>query len=146
MESLWVYVGLFAISFFAATLFPAQSEAVLLGLLVAGDHSPGILLLVASTGNVLGSCMNWLLGVLLARFEGRDWFPIKRSQLARAEAWYHHYGRWSLLLSWLPLIGDPLTVVAGVLREPLSSFLALVSAAKIARYLAIFAIYKGWFS
>ncbi|WP_367166004.1 YqaA family protein, partial [Mesorhizobium sp.] len=57
--------------------------------------------------------------------------------LDRATGWYRRYGRWSLLLSWMPIIGDPLTVVAGVLREPLWSFVAIVALAKISRYLAV---------
>jgi membrane protein YqaA with SNARE-associated domain len=64
--------------------------------------------------------------------------------LQKAEAWYHRYGRWSLLLSWVPVIGDPLTVVAGVLREPFAVFLALVTVAKIGRYLAIYGLQQGW--
>jgi membrane protein YqaA with SNARE-associated domain len=70
---------------------------------------------------------------------------VKRDQIARAEHWYRAYGRWSLLLSWLPFIGDPLTVVAGVLREPFRVFLALVAAAKTARHFAVTAIAFGWF-
>jgi membrane protein YqaA with SNARE-associated domain len=101
--------------------------------------------LVASIGNIAGSVVNWALGRSLAQLEGRSWFPVKRDQIARAEHWYRAYGRWSLLLSWLPFIGDPLTVVAGVLREPLPGFLALVAAAKTARYFAVAAIAFGWF-
>jgi len=95
--------------------------------------------------NVLGSCVNWLLGRLLAHFEDRPWFPVRREKIARAEAWYHRYGRWSLLPSWAPIVGDPLTIVAGVLREPFAVFLALVSLAKVARYVAVAAIQQGWF-
>ena len=101
--------------------------------------------MVASVGNVLGSCINWLLGRLLAQFEDRPWFPVKRDAIAHAEVWYHHYGRWSLLLSWVPVIEDPLTIVAGVLREPFPIFLALVTVAKVARYVAVAAVQQGWF-
>ena len=83
---------------------------------------------------------------LLVRFEGRRWFPVKRASVAKAENWYHRYGRWSLLFSWVPVIGDPLTVVAGVLREPLPVFVALVTVAKVGRYIAVAAIQQGWFS
>lgn len=146
MESFPVYFGLFVVSFLAATLVPAQSEAVLLGLLMTGSYPAWLLLLVASTGNVLGSCANWLMGLFLARFEGQSWFPVRRENLRKAEAWYHRYGRWSLLLSWVPVIGDPLTVVAGVLREPFAVFLALVTVAKVGRYLAIYGLQQGWLS
>lgn len=146
MEPLAVYLGLFGAAFLAATLVPAQSEAVLFGLLMTGTYPAWLLLAVASAGNVLGSCINFLLGAGLSRFEGRGWFPVKRETLKKAEAWYHRYGRWSLLLSWVPIVGDPLTVVAGVLREPFPVFLALVTAAKVGHYLVIIAVQQGWFA
>lgn len=137
MTSLAAYGGLFVAAFLAATLFPAQSEAVLAGLAMQGEHSIALLLLVATTGNVLGSLVNWLLGRQVERFRDRRWFPASPKTLARAEGWYRRYGRWSLLLSWVPIIGDPLTLVAGMLKEPLWSFLALVGFAKLARYVAV---------
>jgi membrane protein YqaA with SNARE-associated domain len=102
------------------------------------------LVLVASFGNILGSVVNWGLGRSLAHFEDQPWFPVKREKMARVEAWYHQYGKWTLLLAWLPFIGDPLTIMAGILREPLPIFLLLVSVAKIARYFAVAAISYGW--
>jgi protein-S-isoprenylcysteine O-methyltransferase Ste14 len=69
--------------------------------------------LVASVGNVAGSVINWALGRGIEHFRERRWFPIKPAALARAERWYARYGRWSLLLSWAPVIGDPLTMIAG---------------------------------
>ena len=138
------YLGLFAVAFAAATLLPAQSEVVLAGMILSESYSLPILLLVASAGNVLGSAVNWALGTFLARFEGRRWFPVTPSQMARAEGWYRRYGRWSLLMSWAPVIGDPLTVVAGVLREPLPVFLVLVTVAKVGRYMAVAALAGAW--
>jgi membrane protein YqaA with SNARE-associated domain len=139
-----VYAGLFAAALAAATVLPVQSEVALVALLLVEHYSVWTLVLVASVGNTLGSTINWGLGRLLSRFEKQRWFPVRRATVARAEAWYHHYGRWSLLLSWLPVIGDPLTIVAGVLREPLPIFLLLVAIAKTARYLAVVAITQGW--
>lgn len=130
------YLALFAIAFFAATLLPAQSEAALVALLLGG-HSPLWLVIAASAGNVLGSTLNWWLGRELVRFQGRRWFPIKPGALTRAQGWYGRYGKWSLLLSWLPIIGDPLTLAAGVMREPLRVFLPLVAAAKVGRYVVV---------
>lgn len=127
-------VGLFAAAFLAATLLPAQSEALLVALIVAGDLAPWLLVAVASLGNVLGAVVNWLLGRGIERFRDRRWFPVSPAALKRAEGWYRRWGRWSLLGSWLPIVGDPLTVVAGVLREPLRTFLPLVAAGKVARY------------
>lgn len=134
MTGLSAYAALFLAAFIAATLLPAQSEAVLAGLLVAGNHPALALVLVAGVGNVLGSLVNYVLGRAALRFQDRHWFPASPASLARASAWYARYGRWSLLLSWAPVIGDPLTVAAGVMREPLWSFLALVTIAKFTRY------------
>ena len=139
------YVGLFSASFLAATVLPFQSEIVLFGMLLTNHYAWWLLVFVASLGNILDSVVNWLLGRGLAQFEHPPWFPLKREQIASAETWYHAYGRWSLLLSWLPIIGDPLTIVAGALREPFPAFLALVSIAKIARYVAVAAITHEWF-
>lgn len=130
-------LGLFAIAFVAATILPAQSEAALVGLLVAGTQSPLFLVAVASLGNVLGAIVNWALGRGIERFRDRRWFPVTPSMLDRATGWYRRWGRWSLLLSWAPFGGDALTVAAGVLREPLRSFVLLVTIAKTARYLVL---------
>ena len=130
------YAGLFLAAFLAATLLPAQSEAVLVALLLAG-HPPWWLLLVASTGNVLGSLFNWWLGRGIVHYRDRGWFPVKPGALERAQRWYRRYGRWSLLLSWVPVVGDPLTLAAGVMREPLRVFLPLVAVAKTGRYLVL---------
>ncbi|HWV41487.1 YqaA family protein [Pseudorhodoplanes sp.] len=137
MTALTAYAGLFAVAFIAATILPAQSEVALVGLLLSGQFSPWLLIAVASAGNILGSCVNWLVGGFAERFRDRKWFPVSPRALDKAQGWYHRYGRWSLLLSWVPVIGDPLTVAAGFLREPFWSFLILVSIAKTARYLLL---------
>lgn len=133
------YLGLLVAAFLAATLLPAQSEAVLVGLLLGG-YEPWLLILAASVGNVSGSLVNWWLGRGIARFSDRPWFPVKPEALARAQQWYARYGKWSLLLSWVPIIGDPLTLAAGVMREPLRVFLLLVTVAKTGRYLVLAAL------
>ncbi len=129
--------GLFAIAFVAATILPAQSEAALVGLLVAGTVPPVLLVVVASLGNTFGAVVNWALGRGVERFRERKWFPVSPASLDRATGWYRRWGRWSLLLSWAPIVGDALTVAAGVLREPLWSFVVLVSIAKTARYVLL---------
>ncbi|SMX27893.1 Inner membrane protein YqaA [Pelagimonas phthalicica] len=138
------YLSLFASALIAATVLPMQSEAVLVGLLLGEAHSVVWLLVFATTGNVLGSLVNWLLGRFALRFQKRRWFPASEDQLLRAEAWYRRYGRWSLLGSWLPIVGDPLTVMAGILREPLWMFLLLVTIAKAGRYLVLAAATLSW--
>jgi membrane protein YqaA with SNARE-associated domain len=131
------YAGLFVSAFVSATLFPGGSEALLVGLLVSGEYAVPGLLLVATTGNVLGSVVNWGLGRWVVRFQDRPWFPLAPEKLSRAQRWYQRYGKWSLLLSWVPVIGDPLTVAAGLMRERFLIVLLLVTLAKFGRYLAI---------
>lgn len=146
MADLAVYAGLFGVAFLAATLLPLQSESILAGLLLAG-HAPALMLVaIASLGNTAGSSVNWLLGRYVERFRNRRWFPVSDAALSRAQAWYQRYGRWSLLLSWAPLIGDPLTVAAGVLREPFARFVLLVAIAKTARYTLLALVVTGFFS
>jgi membrane protein YqaA with SNARE-associated domain len=137
VTSLAVYAGLFLAALLAATILPAQSEAALAAAIVAGGQPVPALVAVASLGNVLGSLVNYGLGYFLTRFESRRWFPLSRAQIEKAEGWYHRWGKWSLLLSWAPIIGDPLTLVAGVLRENLAVFIILVTIAKVSRYLVI---------
>lgn len=143
MTSVAAYVGLFLVAFGAATILPFQSEPLLIGLLASGEFSLPGLIVVASVGNVLGAVCNWVLGRFIDRFHDRAWFPVKERSLKRATGWYRRYGRWSLLFSWMPIFGDALTVIAGVLREPLWSFLALVTVAKTGRYLALAAATLG---
>ena len=138
------YLGLFLSAFGAATLLPLQSETVLVALLLGGVHITWMLLVVATLGNVLGSWVNWLLGRSLQHYRKRRWFPVNDARLAQAQGWYAKYGRWSLLLSWMPVIGDPLTLIAGVMREPLWRFLLLVSLAKGARYTVLAALTLAW--
>ncbi|MBX8802676.1 DedA family protein [Ochrobactrum sp. MR28] len=140
MIDITAYAGLFFSALIAATLLPMQSEAVLVGLIVASKQSPVLLIVVASLGNILSAVINWLMGRGIERFKDRTWFPAKGAVLERAQNWYSRYGKWSLLLSWLPIIGDPLTVIAGVMREPLRTFIVLVAIGKITRYIFIAAV------
>ncbi|YCH22303.1 DedA family protein [Pseudomonas sp. D1-3] len=143
MADIYAYLGLFAAAFGAATLLPLQSEALLVALLLGGAQPVWTLVLVASLGNVLGSLVNWWLGRYLERFRDRRWFPVSARRLRQAQHWYGRYGRWSLLLSWLPVIGDPLTLVAGIMREPLWRFTLIVSLAKTLRYAVLAAATLG---
>lgn len=133
------YAGLFAAAFVAATLVPAQSELLLGAMLASERYDAFALLLVATAGNVFGSLVNWLLGHSFAHYRDRRWFPASPAALARAEGWFARFGPAVLLLSWLPVIGDPLTVVAGILRMRLAPFMLIVTLAKGARYLLVVA-------
>lgn len=144
MFELASYFGLFLAAFGAATLLPMQSEAVLVGMLLSNQYVASALLAVATFGNVLGSALNWILGRSIERFRYKRWFPVSESKLEKAQQSYLRYGRWSLLLSWVPIIGDPLTGVAGVMREPFWSFLLIVTMAKGVRYLLLTAVTLGW--
>ena len=137
MEDLPALSALFLTALLAATVLPAQSEFVLAGLHLAGTHDGFILVAVATAGNVLGSTINWLLGRYLIHFQNRRWFPIKGRILERVTLIYQRWGVWTLLLAWTPIIGDPLTLVAGIFRILLWAFLPLVTIGKAARYLGI---------
>ena len=138
------YAALFFSALVAATMVPMQSEAVLVGLMIVGTQPLVGLLLVATVGIVLGAVINWYLGHMLARFQNRSWFPASLAQVKRAQAWYLRYGRWSLLGSWLPIVGDPITVAAGALGERFLPFVVLVSIAKGARYVFLALVTVPW--
>lgn len=139
------YAGLFATAFVAATLLPAQSEVVLTAMLVSGRYDPILLFLAATAGNTLGSLANWLLGRFFEHFRDRRWFPFGGRAVEKAEHWYAKWGKWSLLLSWAPIIGDALTFAAGLMRTPLPLFLLLVLLAKGGRYLALMAAIHNFY-
>lgn len=139
MGDIAAYGGLFLAAFVAATLLPAQSELVLLGLNATGSYDTGLLLLVATVGNVGGSALNWALGRYLMHFQDRRWFPVTPAQVDKATGWFRRFGAWSLLFAWLPIVGDPLTLVAGILRVDVRLFLLLVTLGKAGRYAALLA-------
>jgi membrane protein YqaA with SNARE-associated domain len=134
MTDFLALLGLFATCLAAGSIVPVPSEAAFVALFLTDDFAVWMLLGIATLGNVTGSTINWFIGLGAARFEDRPWFPASSASLERARRWYHRYGRWSLFLSWLPLLGDPLTIVAGVMREPIGFFLIIVFIAKFTRY------------
>ena len=138
------YAGLFAAAFVAATILPAQSELLLGAMLVSGRFETAVLLAVATAGNVLGSAINWLLGRFFAHYREKRWFPASPATMAQAEAWFARLGPAVLLLSWVPVMGDPLTVVAGVLRMRFVTFLLVVTLAKGGRYLFLTFAVVNW--
>lgn len=136
--------GLFAASLLAATLLPTSSEVLLAAMLASERFSTSALLLVAIAGNTLGAVINWLLGRYLLHFRERRWFPLSAAQLTRAEQQFQRYGLPCLLFAWLPVVGDPLTLIAGVLRVRFWPFLLLVATGKSLRYLAVFALARSF--
>lgn len=137
MDQLIAYGGLFLAAFLAATIVPAQSEAALVALHLSERFPVAELVAVATIGNVLGSMLNWLLGRYLLHFRDRRWFPVKPETIDNATRWYGRWGVWSLLLAWVPIIGDPLTVAAGILRTNPWLFLTLVTFGKFGRYVTV---------
>ncbi len=128
------YLGLFLTAFLAATIVPFSSEALLVAMQVSGGFPVAGLLVAASLGNTLGAVANWGLGRFCLHWQDRKWFPVKRRELERASAWFNRYGIWSLLLAWVPIIGDPITLAAGVLKTRFLPFLLLVAISKTGRY------------
>ena len=137
------YFQLLIISFLAATILPLSSELVLSTMLLTDSFDKYLLLVVASFGNIFGSSVNWYLGKKILIFRDKKWFPVNEKQIAKSEMYFKKYGIWSLLLAWVPIIGDPLTVIAGILRVNFFTFLLLVSLSKTSRYIfLIFIIFK----
>ena len=129
--------GLALSAFLAATFLPGTTEVVLTGLVLAADIEPWLLITVASVFNVLGSGVNFVIGHYLARFQGSRFMPVSADQLDRARGWFRRYGVWTLLMSWLPFIGDALPVVAGYMRaNPWIAF-PLIAIGKTVRFIAI---------
>ncbi|MEE4659918.1 MAG: YqaA family protein [Halieaceae bacterium] len=134
----YLLLGLSA--FGAATILPFYSEVVLLAMLEAGKDPFG-LWLAAGVGNTLGSVVNWAIGWHIDRVIRYRWCPVNEAQLARGREWFARYGHWSLLLAWLPVGGDAITFVGGIMRVPLSTFVLLVGFGKFARYAVLI---LGW--
>jgi membrane protein YqaA with SNARE-associated domain len=133
-----IYLSLFFISFLAATILPFSSELTLAGLISTSNYDNLLLLVVASFGNVLGSVFNWSLGFYSRNFTTKKWFPFKETQIERSSKWFSKFGKWSLLFAWVPIVGDPLTFVAGLLKVRFLDFIILVAIGKVSRYLIIF--------
>ena len=133
-----IYLSLFTLSFLVATIVPFGSEAYLASLIISNKYNVILLLLAASLGNVLGSIFNWICGYYATFFMKKKWFPINQKQIDKASFFFSKYGKWSLLLGWVPFIGDPITFVAGTLRYSFLSFLLLVSIGKVGRYITLY--------
>jgi len=125
--------ALFSSALISSTLFPGGSEALLLYRLHDGAD-PIHTVVIATIGNVLGSLITYGMGRLGNSALRRKWLHISAQQTERAERWFNRYGHPSLILAWLPIVGDPLCLVAGLMRSSLISFIVLVSIGKLGRY------------
>ena len=137
MNAIEVYISLFISSFLSSTILPGHSELILTTFIFLKKYPIIDLIFFASIGNILGSILNWYIGYFLTNLKDRKWFPIDKSQLTRASSWFFKYGKWTLFLSWVPIIGDPLTIIAGIFRVPIYIFILIVSLAKTMRYVFI---------
>ncbi len=124
---------LFIVSFLAATLLPLGSEWLLVAMLLNGT-SPLPCVVVATCGNSLGGATNYVIGRGGGEWLNRKLLHIKPQRLEQARNWFNRYGSWTLLLSWLPVIGDPLCLVSGMLKTPWLRFMILVVCGKGLRY------------
>ena len=131
------YISLFTISFLAATILPLSSELMLASMLSIENYNRTLLIVFSSLGNILGSVFNWVLGFYFIKLQNKKWFPFKEKQILKSSIWFEKYGKWSLLFAWVPIIGDPLTFVAGIMKTKFFIFLILVGIGKILRYLFI---------
>ena len=133
-----IYLSLFGISFLAATILPFSSELSLAGLISTSNFNNSLLLIAASLGNILGSVVNWFIGFYSRNFTSKKWFPFNELQITTSSKWFEKFGKWSLLFAWVPILGDPLTLVAGLLRVRFLDFIILVAIGKVSRYLIVF--------
>ncbi len=144
MTPLSAYWTLFASAFTSATILPGSSEAVLLGFLIAEIGDPATLVATAWIGNLLGSLVSYAMGRYASLYRDRRWFPVSPAQYDKAAGWYAKYGWWTLLFAWLPVVGDPLTVIAGAMRAPLILAIPLIAIGKLGRYLFVAGSYALW--
>ena len=130
-----VYITLFTVAFLSATLLPLGSEALFL-YDISQQHTIILLWIVATVGNTLGAMLNYWLGLKGETYlEKKDYLSAEKMEKARSM--FDKYGGWTLLLSWAPVIGDPLTFIAGVLRYDFKMFGIIVLVAKGLRYAVI---------
>ena len=132
-----IYLSLFGISFLAATILPFSSELSLAGLISTSNFNNSLLLIAASLGNILGSVVNWFIGFYSRNFTSKNWFPFNEMQITRSSKWFEKFGKWSLLFAWVPILGDPLTLVVGLLRVRFLDFIILVAIGKVSRYFVV---------
>ena len=137
MSSIEVYIILFTSSFASSTILPGHSEITLTALITQKKYEIFYLVFFASLGNISGSVLNWYLGLYFLKFKNKKWFPFKENHINKVSKSFLKYGKWSLLLSWVPFIGDALTLVAGMFRVALHQFIIIVSVAKIGRYIFV---------
>ena len=140
-----VYFGLFITAFLAATLLPGASEIAVVALM---HEQYDVLMLwgFATAGNTLGAVLNYYMGLYLEHFKDKKWFPFKPEKITHSQAWFQKYGTWSLLFAWLPIVGDGLTFIAGIMKTHFGLFLLLVAIGKGFRYAVLLGLLNVYFT
>jgi membrane protein YqaA with SNARE-associated domain len=136
------YLALFLLSFLASTIVPLGSEWLLVALVVGG-YDPVLCVAIATAGNTLGACTTYGIGLFGGPFMIGRILRIGDEERQKAERLYARYGSWSLLLSWVPIVGDPLCLVGGMLRIRFVRFSTLVLIGKLARYTVVTLVALG---
>jgi membrane protein YqaA with SNARE-associated domain len=134
--SIYTYLSLFITSFLASTVLPMGSEALVV-LLIKSDHNFYAVVLLATIGNYLGACTTYYLGLKGRSGVIEKYMSISKKDLEKADRWFTRYGSYALLFTWLPLIGDALTAVGGLLKLDFRIFSFYVFIGKFARYLVL---------
>jgi len=129
------YLNLFILSFLASTVLPFGSEALVIALVYQG-FSPFTVVMVATTGNFLGACTTYYLG-LKGRHVLERYLSPSPEKLEKSEQLFNKYGIYTLLFTWVPGIGDVITMVAGLMQLPFRSFSILVFLGKFGRYFVL---------
>lgn len=143
MQELHIVIFLFGLSVLSATVVPAQASLVTFALLATGRYSAAVLLTASCAGTVLGVGANWVLGHYIGKFEDKTWFPVKKEYLQKARDLFTKHGKITLLLAGIPVIGDPVMLVAGASKINFWFFLSVAAPAKCVRFFLVWLIYKG---
>jgi|TARA_B110000114_G_C15084421_1_gene395495 membrane protein YqaA with SNARE-associated domain len=136
------YINLTLVSFLAATILPFSSEIFLSVMILSKEYQSVLLLLFAGIGNISGSVVNWYIGKKILIFKNKKWFPVSSNQLNKSQEIFNKFGSWSILIAWVPIIGDPITVLAGVLKVKFLKFFILVTLSKLSRYIFLIYLFK----
>jgi membrane protein YqaA with SNARE-associated domain len=143
LPEMHVLIFLFFLSIISASIIPAQAELVTFAFLISGKYTPWLLILVACLGTLSGTSLNWLLGRYLSQFEEKRWFPIKKIYIEKARNLFDKHGKITLGLAGIPLIGDPITIVAGAAKVDFGFYMLVAGLAKCARFGVVWLLYKG---
>lgn len=134
----WQLLLVFIAGAISASILPGTTEVAMATAIGAFKLAPIPVIAAATAGSVAGSGVQWAIGRFLASYRDHRRFPLKAADYDKYAAWFQRYGVWALIMSWLPGVGDVLTLVGGLFRTPFWLSMVLVGLAKGARF-ALFA-------